>query len=157
MVEVRRSTIVNAPLEEVWALLRDFNGHEHWHPVVSASVIEDDIGADQVGAVRNFQLGESGQIREQLLALSDVAKSFSYCILEAPVVLRNYVAHVRLRPVTEDNACLWEWSASFDPLPAERERLKRFVAEDIIAAGFRVVRELLGGEGKASSPPARAP
>src|SRR5271156_6611301 len=85
MVEVRRSTIVDAPLEDVWAVLRDFNGHEHWHPVVSSSVIEDDIDADQVGAVRNFQLADGGRIREQLLALSDAARNFSYCILEAPV------------------------------------------------------------------------
>ena len=60
MVEVRRSTIVNAPLEEVWAVLRDFNGHEHWHPIVSSSAIEDEIDADQVGAVRNFQLSDGG-------------------------------------------------------------------------------------------------
>jgi len=32
MVEVRRSTVLDAPIEEVWAILRDFNGHETWHP-----------------------------------------------------------------------------------------------------------------------------
>ena len=127
MVEVRRSIIVDASLDEVWAVLRDFNGHEHWHPIVASSAIEDDIDADRVGAVRNFRLADGGRIREQLLALSDVDKSFRYCIIEAPVLLRNYVAHVRLRRVTENDTCLWEWSASFDPPPAEKERLKRFV------------------------------
>ncbi|HXT05471.1 MAG TPA: zinc-binding dehydrogenase [Roseiarcus sp.] len=157
MVDIRRSTIVNAPLDEVWAILRDFNGHERWHPSVTSSVIEDDADADRIGAVRNFRLSDGGRIREQLLALSDVAKSFSYCILEAPVSLRNYVAHVRLRAVTENDTCLWQWSASFDPLPAERERLTRFVAQDIMAAGFRAVSGLLVGETGASSPPADAP
>jgi NADPH:quinone reductase-like Zn-dependent oxidoreductase len=153
MVEVRRSTIVDAPLAEVWAVLRDFNGHERWHPIVASSAIEDDIDADQVGAVRDFRLEDGGRVREQLLALSDVANSFSYCILEAPVRLRNYVAHVRLRPVTENDTCFWEWSASFDPPPPERERLKRFVAEDVIAAGFRAVCSLLAGEVRASRAP----
>ena len=115
MVEIRRSTIIDAPLDEVWAVLRDFNGHERWHPAVASSAIEDGREADQIGAVRNFQLRDGGRIREQLLALSDVETSFTYCILEAPVSLRNYVANVRLRPVTDDDACLWEWRASFDP------------------------------------------
>ena len=139
MVEIRRSTIVNAPLEQVWAILRDFNGHEAWHPAVAASAIEEGAEGDHVGAVRNFQLSDGGRIREQLLALSDAETSFAYCILEAPVALRNYVAHVRLRPVTSDNTCLWEWRASFDAVASQRERLSRFVAEGIIAAGFRAV------------------
>jgi NADPH:quinone reductase len=120
MVEVRCSTILNAPLEDVWAILRDFNGHEYWHPAVVRSAIEDDAEGDHVGAVRNFQMVDGTRIREQLLALSDIETSFAYCILEAPVYLRNYVAHVRLRRVTDSNTCLWEWRASFDPLTAKR-------------------------------------
>src|ERR1700723_1820512 len=87
MVEIRRSTIVWAPLETVWAALRNFNGHDRWHPAVASSEIEEGAEGDQVGAVRNFQLADGGQIREQLLALSDVETSFTYCILEAPVLL----------------------------------------------------------------------
>src|SRR5271155_2024602 len=143
MVEVRRSTIVAAPLEDVWALLRDFNGHERWHPAVASSAIEDEAEGDRIGAVRNFRLTDGGRIREQLLALSDVEASFSYCILEAPAFLRNYVANVRLRRVTEDDTCLWEWRASFDPPTTEKDRLRRFVAEDIIEAGFRAFLEFV--------------
>jgi NADPH:quinone reductase-like Zn-dependent oxidoreductase len=156
MVEIRRSTIISAPLEDVWDLLRDFNGHDSWHPAVASSVIEDEAAGDQIGAVRHFQLVDGARLREQLLALSDVDTSFSYCILEAPVQLRNYVAHVRLRRVTDDGTCLWEWRASFDPIPAEKERLSRFVAEEIMAAGFRGVRDWFAGGHLGSAPPARA-
>ena len=34
MAEVRRSTVIDAPVERVWQLLRDFNGHDAWHPAV---------------------------------------------------------------------------------------------------------------------------
>jgi uncharacterized protein YndB with AHSA1/START domain len=27
-----KSTIIDAPVDRVWAVLRDFNGHERWHP-----------------------------------------------------------------------------------------------------------------------------
>jgi NADPH:quinone reductase-like Zn-dependent oxidoreductase len=132
--------------------LRDFNGHESWHPAVTASRLEDDAAGDLIGAVRDFRLADGSRIREQLLALSDREWSFSYCILEAPVMLRNYVADVHLRPVTSDRRCFWEWRARFDPPPADRERLSQFIAQDIFGAGFRSVRVLLSGERRASAP-----
>ena len=57
--------------------------------------------------------------------------------------LRNYVANVRLRRVTDDDTCLWEWRASFDPPPQDRVRLERFVREEIIEAGFAGLRRAL--------------
>ena len=146
MVDVRRSTVLDAPIDTVWQILRDFNGHESWHPAVTASSIEERDSADSVGAVRCFRLVDGAYVREQLLALSDRETSFAYCILEAPVQLRNYVASVRLRSVTSDDTCLWEWRATFDPPVSEREKLKRFVTQDIIEAGFQAVRALLRGE-----------
>jgi len=152
MVEVRRSTVLEAPIEEVWAILRDFNGHETWHPSVSASRLEDGASGDMIGAVRDFRLHDGSRIREQLLALSDVETSFTYCIIEAPVMLRNYHATVRLRPVTSDGQCFWEWWARFDPSAADKQRLSRFVAHDIFEAGFQSVRALLRGERRFTAP-----
>jgi NADPH:quinone reductase len=146
MVEVRRSAILRAPLQRVWEILRDFNGHENWHPAVAASRLEEGDAGDRIGAVRDFRLADGSRIREQLLALSDAETSFVYCILEAPTPLYNYVASVKLRAVTDEEACLWEWSARFDPPATDRERLSRFIAEDIFEAGFRAIRSLLAGE-----------
>jgi NADPH:quinone reductase len=155
-VEIRRSTVLDAPIDTVWQILRDFNGHERWHPAVTASSIEERDSADSVGAVRCFRLVDGGYVREQLLALSDRETSFAYCILEATVQLRNYVASVRLRSVTSDDTCLWEWRATFHPPAAERETLKRFVTQDIIEAGFEAVRALLRGEKNLRTPAAGA-
>src|SRR4030088_3184590 len=152
MVEVRRSTVVEAPIEEVWAILRDFNGHETWHPSVGASRLEDGASGDMIGAVRDFRLHDGSRIREQLLALSDVETSFTYCIIEAPVMLRNYHATVRLRPVTSDGECFWERWARFDPSAADKQRLSRFVAHDIFEAGFQSVRALFRGERRFTAP-----
>jgi NADPH2:quinone reductase len=143
MTEVYRSAVLRVPLEQAWNVLRDFNGHESWHPAVAESRIEDGASGDRIGAVRDFRLRDGSRIREQLLALSDVETSFTYCILEAPVPLRNYVATVRLRAATMENACLWEWRARFDPPAAEKQRLSQFIAQDIFEAGFRSVASLL--------------
>jgi hypothetical protein len=135
-VDIRRTTVILAPAARVWATLRDFNGHSGWHPAVAESAIEDGGPADQVGAVRDFRLNGGARIREQLLTLSDRRMSFSYCILEAPEPLRNYVATLRLRPVTDVGACLVEWRSSFEPPESDRERLARFVRDDIVDAGL---------------------
>ena len=139
MVQIRRSIIVGMPAGALWAILRDFNGHESWHPAVAASEIEDGMAGDQPGAVRDFRLADGSPVREQLLALSDTERSFSYCILEAPVPLLNYVATVRLRPITSEDTCLWEWRAVFDAPASQRDQLERFVADSIIEAGFRAL------------------
>ena len=38
--KVVRSTIIDAPIERVWAVLRDFNSHDRWQGVVDSSRIE---------------------------------------------------------------------------------------------------------------------
>ena len=68
---VVRSTVIDAPIERVWAVLRDFNSHDQWHDVVEESRIEGDERSDQVGCVRSFTLKDGNRIREQLLTLSD--------------------------------------------------------------------------------------
>ena len=149
-VDIRRSTVIGAPVEAVWAVLRDFNGHHAWHPAVSTSAIENGEASDQVGCVRSFRLKDGSRVREQLLFLSDAKRGLSYCILEAQAPLRNYVASMRLRPVTSDDTCLVEWRASFEPPPQHRVRLERFVREEIMEAGFAGLRRALTAGGPAA-------
>ena len=49
MQRVTRSTIIDAPIERVWAVLRDFNSHDQWHDAVEASRIEGGERSDQIG------------------------------------------------------------------------------------------------------------
>jgi uncharacterized protein YndB with AHSA1/START domain len=56
MVKIVKSTVIDAPVEAVWAVLRDFNGHDQWHPAVADSHIERGQSSDRVGCVRRFHL-----------------------------------------------------------------------------------------------------
>lgn len=142
-MRVRCSTIIAAPIARVWGVLRDFNGHDRWHPAVERSEIEFDEPSDKVGCVRKFRLRDGAVLREQLLSLSDRGWSFRYFIAEAPVALHGYVADVRLRPVTSDAATFCEWRARFEPPPSERAALARFVREEIMLAGFAALRRVV--------------
>lgn len=143
MVTVTRSTVIDAPIDEVWAILRDFNGHDRWHPAVAESHVEEGLPPDVVGCVRDFRLTDGGRIREQLLSLSDKNCSFTYCILEAPIPLVNYLATVRLRPVTDGSRTFWHWEGRFRPPPGRARELEQVVGEQIYQAGFEAIRHLL--------------
>ena len=146
MVTVSRSTILPAPVETVWDVLRDFNGHDRWHPAVAASQIERGREADRVGCVRRFTLTGGEELRERLLALSDADASYSYCLLETPIPLFNYVGHVRLVPVTDADHTFWHWRGAFSTPEGERERMIELVGTDIYQAGFDAIRAELGLE-----------
>lgn len=144
MVKVVKSTVIAAPVEAVWDVLRDFNGHDRWHPIVADSVIERGQPSDRIGCVRRFHLADGAELRETLLALSDADMAFSYCLNETPVPLLNYVAHVRLAPVTDGNMTFWHWESRFDTPPGREEELRKMVAENVYQSGFDAVRAHMG-------------
>jgi NADPH:quinone reductase-like Zn-dependent oxidoreductase len=120
----------------VWAVLRDFNSHTAWHPVVAESEIEGGDPSDQVGCVRRFSLRDGNLIREQLLALSDEEHLSTYCILDATLPMRRYVATVQLKRVTDGDRTFWHWESTFD-VPRGREReFEALVGGGVYEAGF---------------------
>ena len=140
MSHVVRSTVIDAPVEQVWALLRDFDGFDGWHPAIVASEIERGRPAEQVGCVRRVRLGDGSDVREQLLGLSDADMAFSYCLRDTPVPLLNYVAHVTLAPVTDGDRTFWRWEARFDAPVGQEQAMQALVSDGIFAGGFDAVR-----------------
>ena len=94
--------------------------------------------------MRAFRLSDGSLLREQLIALSDRNHELTYCLLEAPLPLVDYVATMRLRPVTDGDQTFLQWELRFRP-PAERaETLSRLVAGDIYEAGFAALQTRFG-------------
>ncbi|GAN76801.1 SRPBCC family protein [Acidisphaera rubrifaciens] len=141
LVRIERSGVIPAPAASVWRLLRDFNAHALWHPAVDASAIEDGDAADVVGAVRAFRLAGGGHLREQLIALSDRERSLTYCLLEAPVPLYDYVATMQVLPVTASEEALVVWRARFAPPAAQEAALIHMVQADIYETGLRALAD----------------
>ena len=76
MPEAFASAIIPADAAAVWAVVRDFDGLPRWHPAIESSVLE--TPGDSVGAVRHLTLGDGGEVREVLVALSDTTRSLTY-------------------------------------------------------------------------------
>ena len=152
---VVRSTVIDAPIERVWAVLRDFNSHDQWHDVVAESRIEAAERGDQVGCVRNFTLKDGNRIREQLLTLDDREHKSTYCIVEATIPLQRYVATVTLKPVTDGHRTFWHWESTFATPPGMERELRDMVAQGVYEAGFENLRRHLreGGDLRAPGAP----
>jgi hypothetical protein len=144
MVKVYTSSIVDAPAERVWAHVRDFNGLPKWHPLIAESRIESDLPADKVGCIRNFRTREGGVIREQLLALSDYDYSCTYSILESPMGVVNYVATLKLTPITDGDRAFAEWTAEFDCDPSRERDLAKQIGDGVFQAGFDALKRHFG-------------
>ncbi len=140
MTEVYISSVIPAPAPRVWSVIRDFNGLPRWHPKVAESRIEEARPADQVGCVRAFRLADGGRIRERLLALSDFDYACTYSILESPMPLTEYVATLRLIPVTDGDLCFAEWSAAFSCTEADAPGLVASIGDGVFQAGFDALK-----------------
>jgi hypothetical protein len=144
MVKVYRSTVLDAPADRVWRDLRDFNGLTNWHPSIVSSRIEKGHPADKVGCVRNYQLKDGAKVREKLLSLSDYDFSYTSAILDSPLDLSDYLATLRLLPVTEGNRCFIEWSAEFDCQPEKVAELAETVGDGMFQTGFDALKKRYG-------------
>lgn len=150
MQKVTRTAVIDAPIQRVWEILRDFNSHTAWHPVVAQSEIEGGEPSDRVGCVRSFTLRDGAHIREQLIALSDRDHTFTYCILDADVPLERYVATVTLKPVTDGNRTFWHWQSTFRTPPGRERELTDMVGKGVYEGGFAGLRQFLA-RGRAAS------
>lgn len=145
MAEVYTSSVIDAPADRVWAVIRDFNGLPGWHPAVAESRIEGGAPADQVGCVRAFRMRDGGAIRERLLGLSDYDFSCTYSILESPMGVENYVATLKLTPITDGGRCFAEWSAEFDCAADRQADLVALIGGNVFQGGFDSLKRRFGG------------
>jgi len=144
VIKVYTSSVIDASADTVWAHIRDFNGLPKWHPAIAESRIEGNWPSDRVGCIRNFHLRDGGNIREQLLTLSDYDYQCTYSILESPMGVDNYIATLKLTPVTDGNRTFAEWSAEFDTPSGQERKLADSIGQGVFQTGFDALKSYFG-------------
>jgi NADPH:quinone reductase-like Zn-dependent oxidoreductase len=79
-----------------------------------------------------------------LIALSDREMSLSYCLIEAPIPLHDYVARMQVRPVTDGDRSFILWESSFRPPEEQAASLAHMVAVSIYEAGLQALQARFG-------------
>lgn len=110
------SDILPAAADRVWEVLGRFDGIPAFVHRISAGEIEGGQGAI-VGAVRKLTIAADGrQVRERLVSADLLDRSYRYEFPEGanPFPVRSYLATIRVRPVTTQDATFVEWYGDFD-------------------------------------------
>jgi Polyketide cyclase / dehydrase and lipid transport len=136
LIRVYVSSVIEASADNVWSHIRDFNGLPQWHPVIADSRIENSAPSDRIGCIRHMHTRDGGMIRERLLGLSDYDYNCVYEILESPMGVDNYVATLKLTPVTDGQRCFAEWSAEFDCAEGRERELTELIGNNVFQSGF---------------------
>ena len=145
MPRLYTSSVIPAAADQAWERIRDFNGLPRWHPAIRESRIENAEPADKIGCIRDFRLQNGDRIREQLLGLSDFDYFCTYSILESPMPLTDYVATLRLTPITDGNRAFAEWSAEFECAANDAEDLVSNIGQNVFQAGFDALKRQFQG------------
>jgi hypothetical protein len=122
------STVLDHSADSIWSMVRDFNNYPRYIEGVTASLIEDGMRGDEVGAVRKFCYAGSW-LRQRLIAHSDSERCFSYAGLEpftfpveegarvaAPI---DYAGTLRLSPIVDGDRTFVEWYVEYGCPPAD--------------------------------------
>jgi hypothetical protein len=94
--------------------------------------------------VRRFTLRSDGAVlREQLLALSDHERTLTYNILVSPMPVANYIATMRVTPITVGHAAFAEWWAEFDVTSGPAQDTILDIGDNVFVVGFDAMNKRL--------------
>ena len=141
-MKVFRSVVIDAPIAEVWAAVRSFDGVVNWNPGVTGARMESGT-ATAVGSVRHVDIADGTVFRETLLAHSDLEHFYSYDIVEGPLPCRNYISTHRFIAITDGDKTLGIWQGEFDCAPEDEAKLEEIVGDLIYRDGMRGLNDYL--------------
>ena len=146
MARAYASIVLKAPVEAVWGLVRDFNALPKWSPAVAISKIEGGLDSDVVGCVRSLSTRDGVHVRERLLTLDDANHSFAYNFEKPAFPVRNYIATVRLYPVTRTDETFAEWESTFDEAAGDEGKYEAIISRDVFAANWANLAKIIAAK-----------
>lgn len=109
------TSIIGAPIEQVWAAISDFHNMDYAAGVVTSVDKIGDIAGCETGAKRVL----NGVFHETLQLVDADDYGFTYSIDDGPGpvskdAVQNYIGAVHLLPVTDENTTFIEWTSSYE-------------------------------------------
>jgi hypothetical protein len=138
-VEVESSGVIDAPLENLWQLLSDFNNIAQWHPDVAESHLESGTGRE-AGSVRSIRLRNGISVRERLLAISPQDHSYRYSVIESPLPIRDHESTVRLASLNNSQTHQMTWTAKFEVIEGDPKAVANDVRTGVLDLGIEGLR-----------------
>lgn len=111
VLKVSKEVSIDAPADQVWQKIRNFDGLATWHPALASDQIVAGKN-NEVGAERLLTLKDGGTIKEKLLGFDDKGHSYKYSILEGVLPVSDYTSTISVRSAGKDKSTV-TWSGNF--------------------------------------------
>jgi len=110
-LHVTETVEIKAPVDTVWATIKDFDGMTKWHPGFAADELVSGSNG-KVGAMRKLTIKDGPVITERLLAYDDAKHAFRYAITESPLPITHYTSIISVQAGSGGMTKV-TWSGSF--------------------------------------------
>jgi mxaD protein len=139
---------IKAPVDKVWATVKDFDGLNKWHPGFSSDELVSGSNGKS-GAVRKLTIKDGPSLTERLLHFDEAQHSYRYMIVESPLPITHYSATISVRPGKEGMSKV-SWSGSFkrkntsdDPPEAESDAGVTKLIKGVYRGGLDNLKKML--------------
>src|SRR2546430_2739791 len=110
VLSLKEKVELTAPPEKAWALIKDFDGWQNWHPVVASTEIISGKGNTH-GTVRVLTTKDGARITERLERYQPKVFAYTYRITDSPLPVTDYVSTMQVKP--SKSGCVVTWSSHF--------------------------------------------
>lgn len=149
-LKVVESVQIKAPVDKVWAAIKDFDSLNKWHPGFAKDEIVSG-GDNKVGTVRKLTIKDGPSFTEKLLAFDNAKHSMRYKIIESPLPITRYVSSIVVR-AGSDGMSKVTWSGSFkrkntsdNPPEAESDAGATKLVKGVYRGGLDNLKKMLEG------------
>lgn len=144
MQKIYRTSVIPAPIDEVWSVVGDFAAMADWHPVVRETRVNEGDDPGTVGAVRNCALEDGSALVERLTGLSNEDYRMSYDFLEIDMPMSDVSSEMVLHRVVDTDQTFIEWRMQFKPEAGSEDMLDEALS-GILQAGFDSLKQRYAG------------
>lgn len=142
------------PVDQVWGLVKDFDGLAKWHPVIASSPATK---GNEVGSVRTLTLKAPGdpQLQEEMLSYDDAAHTYHYEMKDHdPKILpvANYTSWLTVKDNGSGGAIV-EWKGAYyrgdqrnDPPPELNDDAANAAVKAVYRAGLDNLKTIAEGK-----------
>ena len=139
---------INAPVDKVWSIIKDYCSIKDWNPDVTAC--ESDKG-NEADSIRIITLQNGQQMKEKLIKYNPDSTTYQYMLLEANVEAMPINTHgSKLSVRAGDNGkTIVEWKGAFyrsfpgpNPPPELSDEAATKTLSDFYMAGLQKIKEM---------------
>lgn len=135
MAVVNYNALIDGAPDAIWNTLKAFGQIANWHPAISESWTEDNQPEGLPGTTRRLTLHDGAVLRETLLSIDDRQLQLSYSFAESVLPVDNYVAVIKLIPLSDVSQVLIQWTATFDARESDPDGTMSATIRELIVSG----------------------